>query len=262
MAAAVAGQAKRQAKSALAVTAPPKSRATPPRAASPQVFESLRAEIISLRLAPGTVLSRADLQAQFGVSSTPIRDVLMRLEEEGLVDIFPQHATVVSLIDVPKARQAQILRRAQEQETVRILAEDAGRELSRRLNAIVDHQKQLAADQHFDAFDDADRDFHRTLFDAAGTPGLWSLMRSRSGHLDRIRRLNLPAEGKMDQIIRDHARIVRAVASGKPLAAQEAMRDHLSRSVGHWDAMRRQFPGHFREDTIGMAGKPNWPKIT
>ena len=66
------------------------------RQAAPQVFERLRGLIISLDLPPGSPLSRAALAAQFGVSSTPIRDALMRLEEEGLVDVFPQYATVVS----------------------------------------------------------------------------------------------------------------------------------------------------------------------
>ena len=70
------------------------------RQAAPQVFERLRDMIVSLLLPPGSSLSRAALAAQFGVSSTPIRDALMRLEEEGLVDVFPQHATVVSRIDV------------------------------------------------------------------------------------------------------------------------------------------------------------------
>ena len=62
------------------------------RQAAPQVFERLRGMIISLALPPGSPLSRAELAGQFGVSSTPIRDALMRLEEEGLVDVFPQYA--------------------------------------------------------------------------------------------------------------------------------------------------------------------------
>ena len=70
------------------------------RQAAPQVFDRLRSMIISLALPPGSALSRAALAGQFGVSSTPIRDALMRLDEEGLVEVFPQYATVVSRIDV------------------------------------------------------------------------------------------------------------------------------------------------------------------
>ena len=69
------------------------------------MFERLRNAIIALELPPGAPLSRAELAGQFGVSSTPVRDALMRLEEEGLVDVFPQHATVVSQIDVDRANR-------------------------------------------------------------------------------------------------------------------------------------------------------------
>ena len=92
------------------------------RQAAPQVFQRLRGMIISLELPPGSPLSRAALAGQFGVSSTPIRDALMRLEEEGLVDVFPQYATVVSRVDVRLAQQAHFLRQAFELEIVRMLA--------------------------------------------------------------------------------------------------------------------------------------------
>src|SRR3954471_8997655 len=104
------------------VTARPCARLDRARQAAPQVFERLRNAILALELPPGSPLSRTDLAAQFGVSSTPIRDALMRLEEEGLVDVFPQYATVVSRVDVRLAQQAHFLRQAVELEIVRVLA--------------------------------------------------------------------------------------------------------------------------------------------
>src|SRR3954470_12882246 len=101
-----------------------------------QVFELLRERIISLELSPGTVLSRAALAQEFRLSSSPIRDALIRLEDEQLVEVFPQHATVVSPIDLTLARQAQFLRRAVELEMVRTLAETGDPSLIERLEAI------------------------------------------------------------------------------------------------------------------------------
>lgn len=92
------------------------------RHAAPQVFERLREAIITMQLTPGTILSRAELALQFGLSQTPIRDALMKLGEEGLVDIFPQHATVVRAVDIAMARQAHFLRRSIELEIVHTLA--------------------------------------------------------------------------------------------------------------------------------------------
>src|SRR3954471_23707090 len=96
--------------------APKPRRLDPKRQASPQVFERLREMIIGLELTPGTVLARAELAQMFGVSQTPVRDALIKLSEEGMVDVFPQHATVVSRIDLASATQAHFLRKSVEAE--------------------------------------------------------------------------------------------------------------------------------------------------
>jgi DNA-binding GntR family transcriptional regulator len=215
--------------------------------AAPQIFEQLRDMILSLKLAPGTVLSRSELQRRFGLSSTPIRDALMRLAEAGLVDIFPQSGTIVSLINVPLARQAQFLRRAIEQEVVRVLAEAPDGGLVDELRGVIDEQTRRAKEDDLERFNEADLAFHKTLYDAAGVPDLWALVRNRSGHIDRIRRLHLPIGGKAAQIVRDHAAIVNAIATGRPDLAQAALRDHLSRSLAFSDELRMRFPGYFKE---------------
>jgi DNA-binding GntR family transcriptional regulator len=224
----------------------PQARVRSQQAAA-QVFDELRDMILSLKLEPGTVLSRLRLQAQFGVSSTPVRDALMRLEAVGLVDVFPQSGTIVSLIDVALARQAQFLRRSLEQEVARTLAEKPDGGLIERLRAIIDEQKGHARKHDLERFNDADITFHRTLFEAAGAPDLFALIRNRSGHIDRIRRLHLPIGDKARQIISNHSAIVGAIADGEPDRAQAEMRDHLSRSLAFSDELRARFPGHFKE---------------
>ena len=92
------------------------------RHAAPQVLDYLREQIISLTLPPGSILSRQDIAANFGLSQTPVRDALIHLAEEGLVDVFAQHKTVVSRIDIRAAKQAHFLRRSIELEIARVLA--------------------------------------------------------------------------------------------------------------------------------------------
>src|SRR6187401_1930252 len=137
------------------------------RQAAPQVFERLRNAIIALELPPGAPLSRAELAGQFGVSSTPVRDALMRLEEEGLVDVFPQHATVVSRVDVRLAQQAHFLRQAVELEIVRALAIQHDEALVAELHATIARQQQYAKAGDFENFMAADNEFHSQLYTAA-----------------------------------------------------------------------------------------------
>ena len=198
---------------------------------------------MALELAPGTVLDRSQLQADFGLSSTPIRDALLRLSDEGLVDIVPQSATRVSRISVAKARQAQFLRRAVEVEAVRVLCEAPDKAFLDALRDLIERQK--AAGEDYEAFSALDRDFHRHLYEAAGAPDLHPLIRQKSGHIDRIRRLNLPVAGKIQQILRDHAQIVKAIAAGDAKEAEFRVRDHLSRSLAYSTALRERHPDFF-----------------
>ena len=211
-----------------------------------QVFETLREEIIGLKLKPGAVLSRVDLQERFRLSSTPVRDALMRLKEEGLVEIFPQHATIVSPIDVERARQGQFLRRSLELELVRTLALKPEPGLIASLRSLIRQQTVFADLGEHEAFTRADHDFHRTMFVAGQVEDLWHLVRRQGGHIDRLRRLHLPVEGKMREILRLHTAVVDAIEAGDPQQAQAAMLEHLSRSLDFVGTLRERFPEYFR----------------
>jgi GntR family transcriptional regulator, rspAB operon transcriptional repressor len=212
-----------------------------------QVFDRLREMIITLELAPGTILSRQELQEMFGVSSTPVRDQLLRLAEAGLVDIVPQSVTRVSLIDIGKASEAQFLRRAVEIEVAKIACDLPEKQFIQDVREIVDLQRECANKSAFESFDALDRAFHERLFEAAGVPHLFALIRQRSGHIDRIRRLHLPVVGKMQEVIRDHDLITKAIAKSKADEAQFRIRDHLSRSLAYSPKLREKYPTYFAD---------------
>jgi DNA-binding GntR family transcriptional regulator len=229
------------------------SRSTPTRLdrsrhAAPQVFERLREMILSLELAPGTVLSRADLATQYGLSQTPVRDALMKLGEEGLVDIFPQHATVVSQINVTSALQAHFLRRAIELEVVRTLSQQRDAALIAQLRVMIAGQKKLRDVKNYEQFSVLDQAFHRQMYEAAGVPQLWDLVRRGGGHIDRLRRLHLPVAGKTAAVVRDHTEIVDAIEKGDAESAQAALRKHLSSTLNQLDQIRASHPDFLTDD--------------
>lgn len=216
----------------------------PTRQAAPQVFDRLRDMIVALELAPGAVLARAELADMFGVSQTPVRDALIKLSEEGLVDIFPQHATVVSRIDIAQALQAHFLRRAIELEIAGTLAANPAELVVAQLRAQVQLQSGLASAGDYGQFIAADREFHRVMYVAAGVPDLFDLVRRRSGHVDRLRRLHLPSAGKAKAVVRDHKRIVDAIAQGDPELARKSVREHLSGTLAQVERIRAEHPDY------------------
>jgi DNA-binding GntR family transcriptional regulator len=224
------------------------------RQAAPQVADALREAIVAVDIVPGTVLSRTDLAEHYGVSQTPIRDALIRLGDEGLVDIYPQHATLVSRIDITSAQQAHFLRRALELEIVRKLAglgvgvgEAAAAEaLLKRLRAALRRQQAALEPHDLHEFAEADRSFHRELYVAADLAPLWDLVRSRSGHIDRLRSLHLPAQGKAEAVLRDHEAIVAALEAQSPAQAEAALREHLSGTLSFIDEICARYPDYVR----------------
>ncbi|MGC3983784.1 MAG: GntR family transcriptional regulator [Pseudorhodoferax sp.] len=225
----------------------PKIRLDRTRLAAPQVLERLREAILDLELVPGTVLARQALAEQFGVSQTPVREALLRLAEEGLVDVFPQHATLVSRIDLRAARQAHFLRRSIELELVRELALRRPQGLVEALRRQIALQQALAEAQQYGEFVAADRQFHQLLYAAADMAALVELVGRVSGHVDRLRRLHLPTAGKTASILRDHRAIAEAIAAGDGAAAQEALRAHLSGTLSAVEEIRQQFPDYVVE---------------
>ncbi|MET0219083.1 MAG: GntR family transcriptional regulator [Tardiphaga sp.] len=217
------------------------------RQAAPQVFERLRDTIISLKLPPGSALSRTALAAQYGVSSTPVRDALMRLDAEGLVEVFPQYATVVSRIDIDLARQAHFLRLALELEIVRDLALHCSDGFVGDMKRALALQQELLEAGDFEGFMVADNAFHMQFYTAAGRDGLWTLVKSRSGHIDRLRRINLPSPGKAQDILKHHKLIVKAIKNGDADAAQEHLRAHLSGTLRDVDKIRARHPEYLTD---------------
>jgi DNA-binding GntR family transcriptional regulator len=212
------------------------------RSATEQVFEHLRAQIVGLTLRPGTVLARPALCDYFQLSQSPIREALLRLEEERLVDIYPQHQTRVRAIDLAAARQAHFFRLSVELEIAWVLARDPRPALGRQLTDLVARQRGCLEAGDFERFARIDMAFHKRMYDASELPDLWAMMRSCSGNLDRLRRLHLPLNGKALSILRQHDRIARCIAEGDAAGAQRAVRQHLSGTLQALDELRARFP--------------------
>jgi DNA-binding GntR family transcriptional regulator len=212
-----------------------------------QVFEVLRAQIIGLQLAPGTPLSRPTLAERFGVSQTPVRDALQRLEQEGLVIVHPQSSTLVAPIDIGQAHETQFLRTALECEVARTITV-APREFDLRPAELVLDEMEAIWGKHHDhaAFRAKDQAFHLALFRATGRERLWELVVQRSGDIDRLRNLHLTTEGKANQILRDHRDILDALLAGKGKAADTAVRRHLSGTLAAVEEIRAAHPQYFR----------------
>lgn len=223
----------------------PRGQSGAPAASS--VYEDLRRRITSLELRPDAILSRADLAAEYGVSQTPVREALLRLERDGLVDVFPQSKTVVTRIGLAELYEAHFLRVAVECEAARRLVAAPNAEALARARSIVTMQAALVGDlDQMGPFNELDEAFHRTLFEGVGHVDLYYLVRSRAGQLDRARKLDLPRLDKMRAIVEAHRAILDGIASGDVAAADAAVRAHLTGTVERIGLLRDEHPEFFQ----------------
>jgi GntR family transcriptional regulator, rspAB operon transcriptional repressor len=199
-----------------------------------------------MRLPPRTALQESQLTEKFGVSRTPVREALIRLVKEGLVEVFPQSGTFVAPVPLDKIPEALVIRQALERATVERAAEAidaAGRD---ELERILEHQKICAAKDDYQAFHDADEAFHEAIARIAGLPGVWTLLRQAKVHMDRYRRLTLPVPGRMERVIKEHRKIFAALKAQQPENARLAMSQHLDAILPQPDLMRARHPGYFK----------------
>lgn len=197
--------------------------------ASALVYEEIRSRIISLALPPETTLVRAELAESFKVSQSPVREAIMRLEQDGLVASYPQSRTIVTKIDVARIREEHFLRVAAECEVVRQLAEMGETGAVVKAKGIIKMQEALAGDiEQIDLFKQLDETFHAALFTGVNQSNLHVQVTARSGHLARVRMLDLPRAGKMLSVLEGHKAVIAAIQSGDGNLASSEMRKHLS----------------------------------
>ena len=128
--------------------------------------------MVSLRRLPGEAVSEAEIALSYGVSRTPVREAILKLSDEGLLEIFPQSGIIVSRIPVAALPEAIIIRKALEETTARLAAERATSSQILAMHSLLERQREANAVNDGDAFHQADETFHATIADVAGFPGI------------------------------------------------------------------------------------------
>jgi len=217
-------------------------------------LESLRRRIISLELPPGAALSENELSSELGVSRTPVRESLILLRDEGLVEVFPQVGTFVSRVDPDRVRDAQFLREAVELAALDDMPAELDPDVVAELHANLEQQRAPGID--LESFFDLDEAFHHGLLRLSGHERAWSTVVSAKGHLDRARRLGLK-ETSPNAFADQHVEIFGAVVDGDLSRARSTMRSHLRAVFDDVERIRERSPELFASDDGSMPVRRN-----
>lgn len=212
------------------------------------VHERLRQQILELQLPPGAALSEAEIATAFGVSRTPVRESLLLLAEEGLVDIYPQRGSFVGPIHLSDVVTAQFIREALECTSLEQSAPSIGPGDIADLRELLAQQRAADASGDVAGFFGLDEAFHRRLREAGNHAAAWPIVSQAKAQMDRARRMSLPSGGKMADLIAQHTRVVDAVENGDPSGAVNALRTHLRVVLSDIERMNQEKPDLFSAD--------------
>ncbi|GAA6209818.1 GntR family transcriptional regulator [Cognatishimia sp. WU-CL00825] len=232
-------------------TAPTGQARFRPRAAptlAEDEYQKLRDSIISMELLPGTAISETELAAQSGVSRTPVREAILRLARDELVEVAPKSGTFVARIPVSVLPEALIARRALESVTTAAAAKNASRSQKLELQVLLEQQREFADLGDFERFHASDEALHQKIAEIGRLPSLWTMVQQVKLQIDRFRRLTLPEPGRMHMALGEHTEVVTAIENNAPKVARQKMDDHLNGLQHHIKNVVEAHPDFFIHD--------------
>lgn len=205
------------------------------------IHDIIRNEIITLRLMPGVKVSENELARRFNTSRTPVREALLRLVDEGLVEAWPQRGTLITPISLRAVRRARFVREAVEVAVFRKAAVDGlSPEVLAQLDAIIEQQIEAREDPV--RFTEADDAFHRAFANGIVVGDIWSVLEREKAQFDRLRFLSLPNVTPVAVLIDQHRTMIATVRARDPDAAEKAVRDHLSEVLKVTEQLSARYP--------------------
>ena len=191
------------------------------------VFNTLRQAIIKGDLKPGERLLEIQLADKLGVSRTPVREAIRKLELEGLVTMVPRRGTTVLGITKKHLKDVLEIRSALEE----LALELACRRITpEQYEELVRLEGLLEAKQDSDnAFElsDIDEKFHEQIYQATNNPRLVQMLANLREQMYRYRLEYMKAKDKRSMLIQEHQQIIKALKNKDSRAGRKAIHEHI-----------------------------------
>ena len=195
------------------------------------VFNTLRQAILRGELKPGERLMEIQLANKLGVSRTPIREAIRKLELEGLVLMIPRKGAEVAEITEKSLRDVLEVRRALEELAVQLACEKITKEEIRELERVAKEFQQVVNSSDITEIAEVDVCFHDIIYTATDNQKLIQLLHNLREQMYRYRVEYLKRDGVFPQLITEHEAIIRHIENNEKEKATEVMCRHIDNQV-------------------------------
>lgn len=194
------------------------------------VCESLREAIRNGVLKPGERLMEIQLAEELGVSRTPVREAIRKLELEGYVVMMPRRGTYVANMSIRDINEIFEIRTALESLSNGLAAEHITDEELEHLQRLLVVIGGYIKDGDIEKIVETDIEFHDLMYHAARNQRLVGIISNLRDQLTRFRTLSMSYPGRLEATLEEHKLIVEAIATGDKKAASKAAEKHMENS--------------------------------
>ncbi|CAN7292609.1 GntR family transcriptional regulator [Pseudorhodoferax sp. LjRoot39] len=211
---------------------PPAAQAAAFRSRADEVYEQLKRDVADFQLVPGDRFTENEISERLGVSRTPVRQALFRLQQEGFVEVLFRSGWRVLPFDFDQFEQLYDLRMVLETTAIHRLCEDAVRVDHALLDALAAIWLAPVAERSSDMAQVSqwDEQFHCQIVAAAGNAEMARVHREVTERIRIIRRLDFTQQLRIDATYDEHAKILKAVQRKRGDQAAMLMRAHIETS--------------------------------
>ncbi|HPZ77016.1 MAG TPA: GntR family transcriptional regulator [Thermosynergistes sp.] len=190
-------------------------------------FEKIKEAIIKGHFKPGEKLVEQTLAQEMGVSRTPVREAIRRLEAEGFVVSIPRKGVVVSRADKEEIVQLYSIRAELEGLAARWAIENADEDDIRKLDEAISRMEETAASGDLDGVVQSNALFHDAIAQASKSRILCTLLKTLQDNIQRFRFQSLHLPGRPEAALAEHKEIVAAIKEKKAEEADRLLKEHL-----------------------------------
>ena len=194
------------------------------------VCETLRDAIRKGILKPGERLMEIQLAEELGVSRTPVREAIRKLELEGYVIMMPRRGTYVANLSIRDVNEVFEIRTSLDSLASGLAAERITDEELERLQRLLVLIGEYIETNDMEKIVETDTEFHDLLYQASRNTRLVGIIFNLREQLTRFRTTSMGFPGRLAATLEEHRRIVEAIAQGDVKEAQAAAEDHMEKS--------------------------------
>lgn len=197
-----------------------------------QVFEAIEKSILTGYYKKGEVLSESTLSEELGVSRTPVREAILRLENEMLVATTPSGTIVLGITD-EDVEDMFLVKKSLEPLAFKRAATFITDEALEKLKNIIEQQEFYASKGDVEVLQNLDTEFHDLIYAYSKSPVLYSILSPNHHKLLKFRRASLEKRGRIMHSVEEHFALFNALSARDGDKAEALMREHIDHSYNN-----------------------------